>query len=109
MRGNNLQTAQGVLSIVALLCLVVGWFHIFPQDINDFLSKRLFYVLVGISFILQAPSVGNRNFVYPMYAAAGLCIIGAFLPYDSSFNYIKTIGLLAGIIISFSNRSYQGR
>ncbi|MEG0761025.1 hypothetical protein SAMN05421796_101429 [Chryseobacterium piscicola] len=106
---NNLQAAQGVLSIVALLCIVAGWFHIFPENINQFLSKRIFYVLVGISFILQAPFVGNKNFIYPMYAAAALCIIGAFLPYDSLYNYIKTIGLLAGIIISFSNRSYQGR
>ena len=106
---NNLQAAQGVLSIVALLCIVAGWFHIFPENINLLLSKRIFYVLVGISFILQAPFVGNKNFIYPMYAAAALCIIGAFLPYSSLYNYIKTIGLLAGIIISFSNRSYQGR
>lgn len=109
MRGSNLQMLQGVLSIAALVCIVIGWFHIFPENINLFLSKRLFYVLVGISFILQAPLVGNRNFVYLMYAAAVLCIIGAFLPYDSAYNYIKTIGLLAGIVISFSNRSYQGR
>lgn len=107
--GNNLQSTQGILSIAALLCLVVGWFNIFPDSINIFLSKRLFYVLVGVSFILQAPLIMNRNFVYPMYIAAALCIIGAFLPIDSRLSGMKTIGLLAGIIISFSNRQYQGR
>jgi len=109
MKGSNLQTAQGVLSIVALLCLVVGWFHLFPPAVTEFLSARLFYILVGISFILQAPVIANRNFVYPMYIAAALCIIGALLPVDSPYKVMKTIGLLAGIVISFSNRQYQGR
>lgn len=107
--GNNLQSTQGILSIAALLCLVAGWFNIFPDSINIFLSKRLFYVLAGVSFILQVPLIMNRNFVYPMYIAAALCIIGAFLPIDSRLTGMKTIGLLAGIIISFSNRQYQGR
>ncbi|KQT22045.1 hypothetical protein ASG31_01505 [Chryseobacterium sp. Leaf404] len=109
MTGKDLQTAQGVLSVAALLCLLVGWFNVFPPVVTVFLSARLFYVLVGISFILQAPTIINRKFVYPMYIAAALCIIGAFMPVDSPLKVMKTIGLLAGIIISFSNRSYQGR
>ena len=46
---------------------------------------------------------------YPMYIAAGLCIIGAFLPTDSQYSNIKTIGLFAGVILSIFNRPRQTR
>lgn len=102
---NNLQMAQGVISVLAILCLVVGWFQVFSPEINDILSRKLFYLLIGLSFILQAPLLSNAKFTYPMYGAAALCIIGAFLPVDSNLSFIKTIGLLGGVIISFTNRS----
>lgn len=104
---SNLQTAQGVISILAIVCLAVGWFNFFPGNINYFLSARLFYILIGISFIIQGRMlmITNPKFVYPMYSAAALCIIGAFLPIDSSVNIIKTIGLLGGVVISFVSRS----
>lgn len=100
----NLQTAQGAISILAVVCLAIGWFNLFSPEVNAILSKRVFYIVVGVSFILQAPLLANRNFVYPMYIAAALCIVGAFLPYDSRISGMKTLGLLAGVIISFSNR-----
>lgn len=100
----NTQTIQGILSIAALLCLVVGFFNLFSPEINDFLYHRVFYVLIGASFFFQAPTLTNKNFLYPMYAAAALCIIGAFLPPDSKFIFIKTIGLFAGVILSIFNR-----
>ena len=100
----NTQSIQGILSIAALLCLIVGFFNLFSPEINDFLYHRIFYVLIGASFIFQAPTLTNKNFLYPMYAAAALCIIGAFLPLDSSFTSIKTIGLFAGVLLSIFNR-----
>lgn len=104
---NNLQAVQGVISILAIICLAVGWFKLFPDNINYFLSARLFYILIGISFVVQGRmlTLTNPKFVYPMYAAAGLCVIGAFLRIDSSLNVIKTIGLLGGVVISFISRS----
>ncbi|WP_315054550.1 hypothetical protein [Chryseobacterium indoltheticum] len=102
---SNLQATQGILSILAIICLAAGWFKIFPDNINYLLSARLFYILIGISFIVQGRMLMNTKFMYPMYAAAGLCIIGAFLPMDSSLNIIKTIGLLGGVVISFVSRS----
>lgn len=105
MKNNNLQMAQGVISVLAILCLVVGWFHLFSPEVNDILSRKLFYLLIGLSFILQAPLLQNEKFKYPMYGAAALCIVGAFLPIDSNLSFIKTIGLLGGVIISFTNRS----
>jgi len=39
-----------------------------------------------------------------MYGAAALCMIGAFLPLESNFDSVKTIGLFAGVIISIFNR-----
>lgn len=102
---NNLQMAQGIISVLAILCLVAGWFQLFSPEINDILSRKVFYVLIGLSFILQAPLLSNAKFTYPMYAAAALCIIGAFLPADSNLSFIKTLGLLGGVIISFTNRS----
>ncbi len=95
---NNLQMAQGIISVLAILCLVSGWFNLFSVEINDLLSRKLFYLLIGLSFILQAPLLSNSKLAYPMYAAAGLCIIGAFLPIDSRFSIIKTIGLLGGVL-----------
>ncbi|WP_027375976.1 hypothetical protein [Kaistella palustris] len=100
----NTQTIQGILSIAALLCLVVGFFNLFSPEINDLLYNKLFYLLIGVSFFFQAPTLTNKNFLYPMYVAAALCIIGAFLPKDSQFAMIKTIGLFAGVILSIFSR-----
>lgn len=100
----NTQTIQGVLSIAALLCLVVGFFNLFSPEINDLLYNRLFYLLIGASFFFQAPTLTNKKFMYPMYLAAALCIIGAFMRPDSQLNMIKTIGLFAGVILSIFSR-----
>lgn len=107
MRNN--QTIQGVLSIAALVCLAIGWFNLLSPEINSFMYHKLFYVLIGASFFFQAPTLLNKNFLYPMYAAAALCAIGAFLPLDSQFSMIKTVGLFAGVIISLFNRPRASR
>ena len=100
----NTQAIQGILSIAAILCLVVGFFNLFTPAINDLLYNKLFYILIGVSFFFQAPTLSNKNLLYPMYAAAALCIIGAFLPKVSQFGMLKTIGLFAGVILSIFNR-----
>jgi hypothetical protein len=33
---------SGVISILAVVCLAVGWFNLFSPDINELLSKRYF-------------------------------------------------------------------
>ena len=105
----NTQTIQGILSIGAILCLVVGFFNLFSPEINDLLYNKLFYILIGVSFFFQAPTLGNKNLLYLMYAAAALCVIGAFLPKESQFGMIKTIGLFAGVILSIFNRPKVSR
>ena len=103
---SDLQTIQGAVSVLAIICLAVGWFNVFSPEINYLLSSRVFYVLIGVSFFVQARMLAlmNPKFVYPMYVAAGLCIVGAFLPIDSGLQIIKTIGLLGGVVISFMGR-----
>lgn len=101
---NQQQSIQGILSIAALICLAVGWFNLFSPEINHLLSRKVFYVLIGASFFIQAPLLTNKNFMYAMYAAAGICVVGAFLPEDSNLSALKTIGLLGGIILSLTNR-----
>lgn len=101
---NQQQSLQGILSIAAIICMAVGWFNLFSPAINELLSRKVFYILIGASFFVQAPSLSNKNFMYGMYAAAALCVIGAFLPANSNLSMLKTIGLLGGIIISFTNR-----
>ncbi|AZB00554.1 hypothetical protein EG359_13415 [Chryseobacterium joostei] len=100
----NQQSIQGMLSIGALICLAVGWFNLFSPEINHLLSGKVFYVLIGASFFVQAPLLTNKNFMYAMYVAAGICVVGAFLPEDSKLSVLKTIGLLGGVILSLSNR-----
>ncbi|MPS63562.1 MULTISPECIES: hypothetical protein [Chryseobacterium] len=101
----NQQSTQGILSIVALVCLAAGWFNFFSPEINSLLSRKVFYVLIGISFFLQAPLLSNKNFVYAMYAAAAICVLGGlFIPLGTKLESIKTIGLLGGIILSIVNR-----
>ncbi|MFS4431264.1 hypothetical protein [Chryseobacterium sp. GVT01B] len=100
----NQQSIQGILSIAALICLAVGWFNLFSPEINHLLSRKVFYVLIGASFFIQAPLLTNKNFVYAMYAAAVICVLGAFIPEGSKLSAVKTVGLLAGIILSLSNR-----
>ena len=102
---NNVSMVQGIISVIALLCLVAGWFNLFSPEINEMLSRKLFYLLIGLSFVLQAPYLANPNLKIPMYIAAGICTIGAFLPTDSPLAFLKTIGLLGGVIISFSSRN----
>ncbi|QDP85062.1 hypothetical protein FNJ88_05615 [Chryseobacterium sp. SNU WT5] len=100
----NTTTIQGILSIGALVCILVGYFNLFSPEINSFLYNRLFYILIGASFLVQAPTLTNKNLVYPMYIAAGLCIVGAFMRPDSQVAIIKTIGLFAGVLMSIFSR-----
>lgn len=105
----NTSALQGILSIGALVCIVVGFFNLLSPEINSFLYHRLFYILIGASFFLQAPTLTNKNFVYPMYGAAALCIIGAFMQVDSQLEIIKTIGLFAGVLMSIFSRPKLNR
>lgn len=105
----NLQTIQGVLSLLAVLCIAAGWFNFLPLDIRTLLSDKIFYILVSLSFIVQGRMLKGTKFMYPMYASAALCLIGIFLPADSAASGIKTLGLLAGVIISFTSRSAARR
>lgn len=105
----NTQAIQGILSIAALLCLVVGFFNLFSPEINDLLYNRAFYILIGASFFFQAPTLTNKNFIYPMYVAAALCFIGAFMKTDSQLTMIKTIGLFAGVLLSVFGRPKMAR
>ncbi len=98
------KSLQGMLSIAALICLAVGWFNLFSPAINELLSRKIFYVLMGASFFIQAPLFLNKNLSYAMYAAALICVVGAFLPEGSKLSFIKTLGLLGGIILSLTNR-----
>lgn len=98
------QLIQGLTSIAALICLLVGWLNLFSPEINDLLYQRVFYFLIGTSFVFQSQVLANPKFMYPMLVAAALCIVGAFLPLDSRFSVIKTIGLFAGVIIALFNR-----
>lgn len=100
----NQQSIQGILSIAALLCLLVGWFNLFSPEVNHLLSAKVFYILIGISFFMQAPFMKNKNFTYGMYAAAAVCVAGALIPEEAGLSKIKTLGLLAGIILFFASR-----
>lgn len=100
----NNATLQGIVSIAALACLLIGWFNMFSPEMNDFLYQKMFYALIGVSFLLQAPSLANPKYIYPMYAAAALCIIGAVLPDSLGLSFLKTIGLFGGVIISLIGR-----
>ncbi|MBO4233743.1 hypothetical protein FO675_05405 [Riemerella anatipestifer] len=98
------RTLQNIVSVAAILCIVVGWVNPFSPEINYTISRQVFYILVGGSFILMGGMLPNKRNAYLMYLAAGLCIVGAFLPMGSSFEVIKTAGLLLGVVISFVGR-----
>ncbi len=104
---DRLKAINGVLSVVILLCLVVGWFKLLPPDLNDIVYHRIFYILIAVSFVIQSKFIANKNMVYAIYASAACCIIGACMPFDSQYSILKTIGLFSGVIISFFNRSKQ--
>lgn len=101
----NTMAIQAGVSFAAIACLVIGWIQPFSPEINSIIYNKLFYILVGASFILQAPTLGNPKFKIPMYIAAGLCIVGVFLPLDSRFAAIRTIGLITGVIMSLFGRN----
>lgn len=100
----NNASIQGIVSIAALACLVIGWFKLLSPEVNAILYHQVFYALIGISFYLQAPTLSNPKFIYPMYGAAALCVIGSVLPENLGLSFIKTIGLFAGVIISLIGR-----
>ncbi|MGL6038331.1 MAG: hypothetical protein ACRC0E_05530 [Soonwooa sp.] len=101
----NLMAIQAGVSFAALACLLVGWIQPFSPELNNIIYNQLFYILVGASFVLQAPTLANPKFKIPMYIAAGLCIVGAFLPVETKLSGIKTIGLIAGVIMSLFGRN----
>lgn len=101
---NNKQSVQAIISIAALGCIIVGWFNLFSPEINHFIYQKLFYILIGISFILMAPALIKPKFKIPLYVAAGLCIAGVLIPETYSFSGIKSIGLFCGVIISLFSR-----
>ncbi|WP_419869540.1 hypothetical protein [Chryseobacterium sp. CT-SW4] len=96
---------QGIISIIALVCLGAGLFNFFSPEINSILSGKIFYILIGIGFFAEATFLSNRSLAFPMYAAALMCVLGAYVFTDTRFAVIKTIGLIIGIIFSLSNRS----
>lgn len=101
----NQQSTQGILSIIALVCLAAGWFNLFSPEINTLLSRKVFYILIGTSFFIQAPLMRNKNLMYVMYLAAVVCVLGGLIiPIGSRWESVKTAGLLAGIILSIANR-----
>lgn len=105
MNMKNLMAAQAAVSVAAIACLVIGWFNLLSPEINDFISNKLFYILVGVSFMLQAFTMSNQMFKMLMFVAAGLSIVGSFLPVESNLAYMKTIGLIGGVIISLFGRN----
>ncbi len=98
----NMQMLQGILAIAAIICLGIGWFQVLSPEVNDILHNKVFYVLIGLSFILSAQTYPNQTYKYISYAAAALCIVGPFLP--ANLAMLKTVGLLAGVILSFFGR-----
>ena len=98
----NLQMLQGIVAIAAIICLVVGWFQMLSPELNDLLGNKLFYILIGVSFILSAQTYVNSTYKNISYAAAALCIVGPFLP--ANLAMLKTVGLLVGVVLSFFGR-----
>lgn len=93
---------QGILSLAAIICLAVGWFQLLSPEVNDFLYEKVFFILIGLSFIFSAQTYTNETYKYISYAAAALCIVGPFLP--ANLAMLKTVGLLAGVVLSFFAR-----
>lgn len=100
----KLKMINGYVSIAMLVCIVVGFFNLFTPEINSFIYRRLFYVLVGASFFIQTYFIPNKKLVYALYAASALCVIGAFMPLGTNLETIKTVGLIVGVIITIFNR-----
>lgn len=98
----NNQKLQNILSIVALVCLAAGWLNLFTPQINNILYNIIFYIAIGLSFFFTAKMYPNKNYQYIAYVAAALCVIGPFLP--ANLSSLKTIGLFAGVILSFIAR-----
>lgn len=101
----NLQTVQAVVSVAALLCLATRWVDVFPPNVTEILGGKVFYILVGLSFILQAPIMSNKGYTYAMYAFGAASIVGALMPIDSQLAILKTVGLLGGVMLSLIGRS----
>jgi hypothetical protein len=100
----RIKTYNAILSVLILLCIIIGWFKPFSSEINVMVKYRLLYMLFGLSFILQAQLLDNTQLKYALYAAAACCTIGALVPLESDFTALKTIGLIAGVIITIFNR-----
>lgn len=95
---------NGYVSIAMLACIIIGFFNLLSPELNNFIYRRLFYVLVGVSFFLQTFFIPNKKLVYALYAATALCVIGAFMPLGTNLEGLKTVGLIVGVIITLFNR-----
>lgn len=101
---NQKLSTQAILSFAALACLIVGFLHPFSDPVNYFIYNQLFYLLIGASFFFQAPTLSDPKYIKPMYLAAALCVIGAFVPESWGVGFLKTVGLLGGVVISLVAR-----
>lgn len=106
----NIQTIaklQAAISVGAVICLIIGWFNLLSPELNFLLYHKIFYILVGVSFILSAGLFPKPLFRYISIAAAAMCFIGVLVDENSPLTNLKTIGLLVGVVASFLGRPRQ--
>ncbi|MDR7721935.1 hypothetical protein [Riemerella anatipestifer] len=79
------RTLQSIVSVAAILCIVVGWVNPFSPEINYIISRQVFYILVGGSFILMGGMLPNQKILLFNVSSGRALYCGSFFIYGLFF------------------------
>ncbi|WKS95625.1 hypothetical protein [Riemerella columbina] len=101
-----LKNLQLIFSVLTLICLVIGWVKPFSEAVNDLLRNQVFYIFMGITFMLVGLQYKKPLLRYWIVISGVLVVVGKLLP---SVPYLTAVGLLCCIIPSFifRNKTHQ--
>ena len=91
----------GLLFFATAISLLLCWLPIFPAETNDFLYQKLFYILMGLSLMVEATMFSGKT-VKILLVLSGIGTIAGviFSQQNETFLSIKNISLLLGFVIT---------
>ena len=91
----------GLLFFATAISLLLCWLPIFSAETNDFLYQKLFYILMGLSLMVEATMFSGKT-VKILLILSGIGTIAGviFSQQNETFLSIKNISLLLGFVIT---------
>lgn len=98
---------SGLVVMTYMFCILVGFLNPFPKEINSFLANVLFYLLVGIHFLILGSMTKVKKSTNLFFLFAFLCFLGVGISYilPNLGILIKSLGVILGGCFYLYNKS----